>query len=162
MFLIITFHPWKEDVSKNILPTLWMFSFVEMSCLPLFFFGDTWVSFGYYGKPKKKKSYWPLHTLKRSGQARSKGRALWFLVSKHNLNTSSWCIWCTHFFQKQIKNKRVTVSPKVEAVKNWKETNHTTLESQFLSTPKILCMLLCCYYSSKMICRSKGGTPIAH
>jgi hypothetical protein len=31
-----------------------------------------------------------------------------FLVSKQNLNPSSWYIWHTNNYQKQIKNDKVT------------------------------------------------------
>jgi hypothetical protein len=34
-------------------------------------------------------------------------------------------------------------------------------KSWFLNTPKIHCMLLCCYESSKTICKTSGGAPIA-
>jgi hypothetical protein len=43
-----------------------------------------------------------------SRQAKSKGRAPLFLVSKQNLNaSSSWCIWCTNSFQNPIRNEKV-------------------------------------------------------
>jgi hypothetical protein len=50
--------------------------------------------------------------------------------------------------------------PKVEGVKIGKK-KHKTLQSQSLNTSKILCMLLCSYYGSKMICRTEGDAPIA-
>ncbi len=35
-----------------------------------------------------------------------------------------------------------------------------TLQSQFPNTPRIIFMLLCCYYSSKIIYRIEGGALI--
>jgi hypothetical protein len=58
-------------------------------------------------------------TFKRSGQARSKGRALLLVMSKQNLNPSYWCIWCTKNCQKRNKIEKVT-DPKVEGFKNSK------------------------------------------
>jgi hypothetical protein len=99
--------------------------------------------------------------LRYSGQARFKGKAFLFLVSKKNSNASSWCIWCINFFQKQIRNKKVTgPPPKVPGVKNEKNKPHN-ITKPILEHSKILCMLLCCcYYSSKIICRTKGVAPV--
>jgi hypothetical protein len=74
-------------------------------------------------------------TLKCSGQAGSKGRALFFLVSQPNLNASSWGIWRTKNCPKLIRNEKIMVPwpPKVEGVKNSKK---------FLNTQTILFMLL--------------------
>jgi hypothetical protein len=59
-------------------------------------------------------------TLKRSGQAGSKGRAPLFPVSKQNLIASSLRTWCTKNRHKQIRNEKVKLQPKVEGLKNSK------------------------------------------
>jgi hypothetical protein len=47
-------------------------------------------------------------TFKLLGQARSKGRAPLFSVSKQKLNPSYWYIWCTKNYQKWIRIEKVT------------------------------------------------------
>jgi hypothetical protein len=57
--------------------------------------------------------------LQHSGQARFKGRASLFYVSKKNLNPSYWRIWSTKNDQKLNKIEKV-MTPKAESVKNSK------------------------------------------
>jgi len=83
-------------------------------------------------------------TLKRSGQARSNERALLFLVFQQNLNASPDASHALNFL-KNWSEMRKLGPPKVEGVKNWKKTNHRTLQSWFLNTQKIPCMLPYCY-----------------
>ncbi len=66
-------------------------------------------------------------TLKRSRQARSKGRALLFLASQQNLNPSYWHIWHTKNCQKQSRFEKVT-TPQSRGGQELKKTNHRTLQ----------------------------------
>jgi hypothetical protein len=74
-------------------------------------------------------------TLKRLGQARSKGKALLFLVSKQNLNPSYWHIWCIKNCQKRNRIKKV-MAPKSREGKKFKNTNHQMLQRPVLEHPK--------------------------
>jgi len=65
-------------------------------------------------------------TLKRPGSARSRGWALLFLVSKENLNPSSWHIWRTNIRQKRIRNENIT-TPQHKKSQKFYKTNHRTL-----------------------------------
>jgi hypothetical protein len=47
-------------------------------------------------------------TFKCSGQARSGGSTVLFLVSRQNLNSSSWSIWHTKNRENWIRNEKVT------------------------------------------------------
>jgi len=50
--------------------------------------------------------------LNSSGQARSKRKVSLFIVSKQNLNPSSWPTWRNSDGCKQIRDKKVTDPPK--------------------------------------------------
>jgi hypothetical protein len=65
-------------------------------------------------------------TLKRPGSARSRGWALLFLVSKENLNPSSWHIRRTNIRQKRIRNENIT-TPQHKKSQKFYKTNHRTL-----------------------------------
>jgi hypothetical protein len=97
---------------------------------------------------------WPVS--KHSGQAWSKGRAVWCLVYKQNLNPSYWHIKnCWKLIQ--IEN---VIAPQSCGGQELKKISHRTLQSRFLNIQKIRCMLLCRNYSFEMICKTEGGVPI--
>jgi hypothetical protein len=80
-------------------------------------------------------------TLQRLGQARSKGKALLFLVSKKNLNPSYWRIWCIKNCQKRNRIKKV-MAPKSREGKKFKKTNHQNVTKTSSWTPTKI--LVCC------------------
>jgi hypothetical protein len=86
-------------------------------------------------------------TLKRSRKVRSKGRALLFLVSKQNLNPSSWHIWHTKNHWKWIRNEKV-MAPKVKGVKNSKKQNHWTIQRLTLEHSKEF--FVCCFVAIRV------------
>ncbi len=94
-------------------------------CLKLFLIHPRWYTLQHLNpvmvlnfvfKIHTAKVDWPV-TFKRSGQARSKGRDLLFLVSQQNLNPSSWSIWHTNNCQKQISYEKVTAPKSTEGQK---------------------------------------------
>jgi hypothetical protein len=74
-------------------------------------------------------------TLKRPGWAGSKGRALLFLVSKHNLNSSSWRIWHTSNCWKWIRIEKV-VAPQIKGGEKLKKNKPLNTTEAGSWTPK--------------------------
>jgi hypothetical protein len=60
----------------------------------------------------------------------------------------------------EIEWKKLQPS-KVEGVKNSKKQATKHYKGQFPNTQNFPFMFLCCYHSSKMICRTLGGVPIS-
>jgi hypothetical protein len=81
-------------------------------------------------------------TLKCLGQAGSKRRAFLFLVSKQNLNASSWRISLTKQFQKWIRNEKVIPHPQVEGVKNSEKETIEHSKADFRASQKFF---VCCF-----------------
>ncbi len=85
-----------------------------------------------------------------------------FLVSKQNLNASSWRISRTKFFQKRIRNEKVTPPyPPSRGGQELKKKHHRTLQVGSQTPQKLF---VCCFVaitSSKIICRTEGGALIA-
>ncbi len=78
-----------------------------------------------------------------------------FLVSKQNLNPSSWCMWHTNNNrQKWIKIEKV-MTPQSKGNKPPKIS-----KANFWTLKKFLVCCLCYYYNSKMICKTLGGASI--
>jgi hypothetical protein len=98
-----------------------------------------------------------LNTYTRSRQARSKGRALLFLVSKQNLNSSFWCKGHTNNHWKWIKNEKV-IDPQSKKG-GWSRTqkekplNITKANSQ---RPKkfLVCYSVVVIRVKKMVCKT--------
>jgi hypothetical protein len=84
---------------------------------------------------------------KCSGQARSKGRAPLFLVSKMNLNSSYWRMWRTKNRQRQIRIEKVMTpqSKRGQELKNKQTTKHYKTSSQ--SSKKFF---VCCYAANRV------------
>jgi len=104
------------------------------------------------------------------------------LVSKHlstqgrlDLKGGLCCFWCPNkawtpligasSTQKIIINTielRKLWPPKVEGSRTQENKPPNVTKASFFNKKTIHCLLLCCYWSSKMICRTSTGTPIAH
>ncbi len=89
-----------------------------------------------WGKPASDR------TFKCLGQPGSKGRALLFLVSKQNLDPSSWHIWHTNNGWKWIRNQKV-MAPQSKGVKNSKKNKQLKTTKAGSRTPKKF--LVCCF-----------------
>jgi hypothetical protein len=61
--------------------------------------------------------------------------------------------------KKWIRNEKVTAFQ--SEVKNSKKQTIEHYKGQFPNTQKKICILFCCYWRSKMICRTSDGAPIA-
>jgi len=96
-------------------------------------------------------------TLKCSGQAKFKGKALLFLVSQQNLNVFFGIVDALKIIKDILEMRRLQ-APKVLRVKKSKKQTTNTI-NPVPKHAKHSCMLLYCY-SSKIICRIEGNSPI--
>jgi hypothetical protein len=80
-------------------------------------------------------------------------------MSKQNLNPIG-AYGTLKIVKNEIKLRKLW-PPKVEGARTKKKQTTKCYKGRFLNTQKIPCMLFYCYKSSKMICRTLGGAPIA-
>jgi hypothetical protein len=78
--------------------------------------------------------------LNTQGRPNLKGKFLLFLVSKQNLNPSSWHIWHINNHWKWIRNEKI-ITPQIKGVKNSKKQITKHYKANF-QTPKKF--LVCC------------------
>ncbi len=62
--------------------------------------------------------------------------------------------------KKLIKIEKIMAPPQNKENENSKSKSQNITKSPFLITQKVPCILLCCYYSSQMICKTEGGAPL--